>query len=45
MSIFIPLLALALLAAQAAPAESRSETLYTDGTLVEQEAAATRGAI
>ena len=45
MKIFTPLLALALLAAQAMPAESRSVTFYADGAMVEQEATATNGAL
>lgn len=45
MNILIPLLALALLAAQVAPAESRSVTFYTDGALVELEATAAKASI
>jgi len=45
MKIFIPLLALALFATRATPAESRSVTFYSDGAVVELEAAATKGFI
>jgi hypothetical protein len=45
MGIFIPLMVLALLAAQPAPAESRSVTFFSDGSLVELEASATKGPI
>jgi hypothetical protein len=45
MNIFIPLLALALLATQYTPAESRSVTFYADGAVVELEAAAVKGAV
>jgi hypothetical protein len=37
MNLFIPLLALALLAKGAIPAESRSVTFYSDGAVVELE--------
>ena len=45
MKIFLPLLALALFAGQAAPAESRSVTFYADGAVVELEATAAKGAL
>ena len=45
MNIFIPLLALALFATQAAPGESRSVTYYADGAVVELEATAARGTL
>jgi hypothetical protein len=45
MNILIPLLALALLAAKATPAESRSVTFYSDGAVVELEATASKGSI
>jgi len=45
MHIFLPLLALALLATKATPAESRSVTFYSDGAVVELEATAVKGAI
>jgi hypothetical protein len=45
MNIFIPLLALALLATKSTPAESRSVTFYSDGAVVELEATAAKGSI
>ena len=45
MKYFVPLLVLALCAAKARPAESRSVTFYSDGAVVEMEATAAKGSI
>ena len=45
MNIFIPLIALALLATMATPAESRSVTFYSDGAVVELEVTAAKSFI
>jgi hypothetical protein len=45
MNIFIPLLALTLLAAMPSGAESKSVTFFSDGAVIEVEATATKGAI
>ena len=45
MKIFIPLLALTLIATQVEQAESRSVTFYKDGAVIELEATASKGAI
>jgi hypothetical protein len=45
MNISIHLIALALLATQAAPAAGRSVTFYSDGAVVELEANAAKGSI
>jgi hypothetical protein len=44
-NILIPLLTITLLAPRAVPAESRSVTFYSDGVIVELEAAAVKGSI
>jgi hypothetical protein len=45
MKIFIPMLALVMLATQAMPAESRSVTFYADGAVFEQETTAAKGTL